>query len=34
VGDAVTIEESRPISKTKCWVVVAADAPAAQPAQA
>jgi small subunit ribosomal protein S17 len=34
VGDAVTIEESRPISKTKRWVVVAANAPAAEPAQA
>ena len=34
VGDAVTIQESRPISRTKRWVVVAADAPAAGPAQA
>ena len=28
VGDTVTIEESRPISKTKRWIVVGADAPA------
>ncbi|MHC1549257.1 30S ribosomal protein S17 [Phyllobacterium sp. K27] len=27
VGDRVSIEESKPISKDKCWVVVA-DAPA------
>lgn len=24
VGDVVSIEESRPISKTKCWVVLSA----------
>jgi small subunit ribosomal protein S17 len=28
IGDTVTIEESRPISKTKRWVVVGADTPA------
>ena len=30
VGDSVTIEESRPISKTKRWVVVGEQAPAEQ----
>jgi small subunit ribosomal protein S17 len=30
VGDTVTIEESRPISKTKRWVVVGEVAPAGQ----
>ncbi len=30
VGDAVTIEESRPISKTKRWVVVGAESPTEQ----
>ena len=29
VGDRVTIEESKPISKTKKWVVVGKDTPAA-----
>ena len=29
VGDVVRIEECRPISKNKCWVVLAADAAAA-----
>ena len=28
VGETVTIEESRPISKSKRWVVVAKDSPA------
>jgi small subunit ribosomal protein S17 len=28
VGDRVTIEESKPISKTKRWVVVGEEAPA------
>ena len=28
VGDAVTIEESRPISKSKRWVVVGEETPA------
>lgn len=26
IGDSVWIEESRPLSKTKCWVVVTAPA--------
>ena len=30
VGDAVTIEESRPISKSKRWIVVDAEAAAGQ----
>ena len=35
-GDAVRIEESRPLSKRKCWVVVSGpgDAAAARPATA
>jgi len=27
IGDAVFIEESRPISKTKTWIVIGQDAP-------
>ena len=34
VGDVVRIQESRPISKSKHWVVVAEQAVAARPAQA
>jgi len=34
VGDRVLIEESKPISKTKKWVVVGKDAQAAQAARA
>ena len=30
VGDQVTIEESKPISKTKRWVVVGEEAPSGQ----
>ncbi|WP_102958516.1 30S ribosomal protein S17 [Mangrovicella endophytica] len=29
VGDIVSIEETKPISKDKCWIVVAGDAAAA-----
>ena len=32
IGDRVTIEESKPISKTKRWVVVSGDAVAAKAA--
>jgi small subunit ribosomal protein S17 len=31
VGETVIIEESRPISKTKRWVVVGKESPAGQP---